>query len=305
MVKRIGAWLGGLLVVGFVRVRLRLSEPAAGRAAAGLGRVLGWLGLGRGAVVRRNLARAFPGLTAAERAGIAREFWRGTAVWFADLLALFRDGRAAYTARFQVEGLQRLRDAAARGKGVIVVSAHLGPFPDLAPAIAALGVPCAFLYRKPKEARIRRLFDDWMERSGGAIIEDAPRHTAGLRCLAALDRGEAVCLLADQHFPAGVEVPFFGHPAKAGLGAALLSRRSGAPLLPVRATRLAGGRVRIRIEPPLEPPADRSREALTATTARVASVIEGWIRDDPAGWFWLHRRWKDLDRAEEQASPGV
>ncbi len=304
MLKRFGAALGGLLVIGFVRFRLWLPDGAARALAAALGALAGRLAGPRRRVVLRNLRHAFPELADADRARLAAAFFRGTAGWFTDLLPLFREGRDRYRARYEIQGAEHLRAALAGGRGAIGVSAHLGPFPGLAVAIPSLGAGFSFLYRKPKEGRIRRLFDDWMDRSGGRIIEDAPRHTAGLRCLQALAKGELVCLLADQHFPAGVEVPFFGRPAKTGIGAALLAARSGAPLVPLRATRRPDGRVLVRIEPAIPPPADRSREALTATTAALAARIESWIREDPAGWFWIHRRWKDLDRLEDAGAPG-
>ena len=70
----------------------------------------------------------------------------------------------------------------------------------------------------------------------------------------------------------------------------------------MRLTRTAPGRFRLTIDPAIEPPADRSREALTACTARLTACVEGWIREDPGSWFWVHRRWKDLDRAEDSGT---
>jgi len=300
MLKGIGAWIGGLLVIGCVRVRLLLPEGASRRLAEALGWTASLLLPGRRRVVDRNLRRAFPDRSDADRARLAAGFYAGTAGWFFEMLLLFREGRDRNLQRYRIEGAEHLRAALALGRGVIGVSAHVGPFAGLGTAVASLGVPFSFLYRRPKEVRIARLFDDWLDRSGARIIADAPRQTAGLRCLHALARGELICLLADQHFPAGIEVPFFGHPSKTGIGAALLAVRSGAPLLPLRATRQPDGGVLVRIDPPMDPPADRTRESLAATTAALASRIESWIREDPAGWFWIHRRWKDLDRMEAE-----
>src|SRR5688572_13141639 len=138
MLKRFGAALGGLLVIGFVRVRLRLPDGAARMLAGWTGALAGRLAGPRRRVVLRNLRRAFPDATDADRARLAAAFFRGTAGWFTDLLLLFREGRDRSRARYTVDGAEHLRAALAGGRGAIGVSAHLGPFPGLAVAIPSL-----------------------------------------------------------------------------------------------------------------------------------------------------------------------
>ena len=292
--------LGAAVLLALARVRLALTDRWARSLAGGAAWGMRVLIPSRRRIADKNMRRAFPGMTAPDRDGLAIRAYRYTALNFSDLLTMFRDGgRESLLQRTRVEGFEHLTGALKAGKGVIAISAHYGAFPLMGSAIASRGVRYHYLYRRPKSPATDGFFQDWLSHAGYVNISDAPRHSAAARCLKALGEGACVCILADQHFPAGVEVPFFGHPALTGIGPALLSVRSGAPLVPMCIRRMPDDSHLVKIEQPIAPPADRSREAMTAALAECARRIEGWIREDPCQWFWVHRRWKQLDRAEE------
>jgi KDO2-lipid IV(A) lauroyltransferase len=254
-------------------------------------------------VVLRNLERAFGnGLTPQERVRLAKETYRNGIRTVVDGFAsLARGGPARLTGAVRVEGLERLEGALKAGKGAIGVTAHYGPFPFIGAFLPSRGFPFYFLYRRPRNRVVAERFDGWIRRVNCGIIEDAPRLAAVRRCLRALRDGACLGILIDQHYAAGVEVPFFGHPAKTGVGAAVLSARSGAPLVPMRIRHdpnVRGGFI-LAVEEPVPPPADTSEETLRACMALLTSRVEAWLREDPAQWYWMHRRWKDLDRAED------
>lgn len=298
MLKRLLDWIGATALLALVAVRIRIPDRLADRLARGAGRLVWWAIPSRRRVVLRNLERAFGAeRTAAERSAIGRATYAVLAEMFSDLLRLFQGRRDWFTTQLAVEGFEHLTAALAGGRGAIVISGHYGAFPLLAAALPSRGITLHLLYRKPKSPKTRKLFDDWLALAGCEVIEDAPRHLAGLRCLKVLSGGGCVCILADQHFPAGIEVPFFGVPARTGVGAALLAARSGAPLVPLFIRRDRAGSYLLRVEPAMTAPPDHTREALTRTTAAVTARIEAWIREAPEQWFWVHRRWKDLDRA--------
>lgn len=302
MIKDLADRLGAAVLSGIVSLRLRLG-PGGGemlaRAAAVLARVL--LG-SRRRIAERNLRRVFGGSRGeAELGAILREAYFTGAASFLDLAPLYGMSREKYLEGVEVAGERHLRDALARGRGAIAISAHYGAFPMIGAILPARGIHLGMLYRKPKSPRTRALFDDWVARTGYEVIEDTPRHLAGLRCLELLGKGACVAILIDQHFPAGTEIPFFGHPARTGMGAALLAARSGAPFVPMRMLRTGPGRHRLEIEPAIEPPAGRSREELAGCMRALTGRVEAWIREEPSHWFWVHRRWKDLDRAEGES----
>jgi len=292
-------WLGASLFLALVRLRLMLTDRGAGRLA----RAVAWLALrcvpSRRRIAERNIKRAFGAtLGVAERARILEGSYLHFVSMFADLVVMFRGDRAALVEKVEVRGLEHLRSALAAGKGVVGVNAHFGGFPLICATLPFLGIQSAFLMRRARNPRSAALFDRWFGVAGCRIIDDVPRPLAALRCLRALKSGAFVGLAIDQRFQAGVPVPFFGHPAMTGVGAALLSARSGAPLVPMVMSRVPGGEYRLTIEPAIPPPADSSQESLVAMTARLTRRVEEWIREDPAQWFWIHRRWKDLDATD-------
>jgi len=301
--KTLVSGAGSLLLIILTRLRLILPARWAGR----MGTAVAWLAMkivpSRRRVATRNLVRAFGReRSGAEMDRILQQSYRNMVLGYSDMLTLFRNPTTELLGRTAVRGGEHLSRALAGGKGVIGISGHYGAFPALGALLPALGRRFSFLYRRPKDARTAALFDDWLGRVGCGVIEDAPRHLAGIRCLKALGDGEMVCILIDQHFPAGVQVPFFGHAARTGLGAAMLALRSGAPLLPLRVRILPGDRYEMTFEEPVEGPAGREREDLVATMGSLTARIEAWIREDPSQWFWVHRRWKELDAAEDSGA---
>ncbi len=301
--RRLAAWAGALVLDGLVAIRVRLPEAGARRLAVLAARLVRVGIPSRRRIAERNLRRAFgDSRTAAERTVILRDAYARAAVNFSDILLVFGAARDRFLAGLRVEGREHLDAALGAGRGALVVSAHVGPFPLLAAVRPAPRLRFRMLYRVPKSPRVRELFARWLDRVDGGNIEDRPRDLAVRTSLEVLGAGGVVGLLLDQHYASGVAVPFFGHPAKTAAGAALLSVRSGAPLVPVRMVRGADGGIVLRMEPALPPPATRTRADLTACTAALTARIEAWIREDPASWFWVHRRWKDLDRAEDDAA---
>jgi KDO2-lipid IV(A) lauroyltransferase len=190
-------------------------------------------------------------------------------------------------------------DAALRaGRGLVLLTPHLGSFELAAQAYAerwgALK-PITVLYRPARHARLRELQEQARARTG---LATAPADIAGVRrMLRALQRGEAVGLLPDQVPPhgQGVWAPFFGRPAYTMTLAARLALQAGAPVLLARCERLAAGRgFRLVIEPLAEPlpTAGNGDELLLAQATAVNRALERQIRQCPQQYLWGYNRYK-------------
>jgi KDO2-lipid IV(A) lauroyltransferase len=117
---------------------------------------------------------------------------------------------------------------------------------------------------------------------------------ASRRAVAALRRGGHLALLADQKLNDGLPVPFFGRAAMTAPALALLALRFDCAVMPARVERLHGARFRLTLYPPLELPRRGKREAdVAALMEAVNRTLEGWIREHPEQWFWVHSRWPD------------
>ena len=107
-------------------------------------------------------------------------------------------------------------------------------------------------------------------------------------------KGGHLGMLVDQKLNAGIAVPFFGREAMTAPALAQLGLKFGIPLIPVSVARLNGARFRVNFHPPLEMPNSGDRAADVRTVmSEVNRLLEGWIRESPAQWLWLHRRWPD------------
>lgn len=112
--------------------------------------------------------------------------------------------------------------------------------------------------------------------------------------MSALKRGEIVAIVLDQNTKRdyGIFVDFMGRPACTSPGLAILAAQTGTPVYPFYATRAPDGSHDVTMMPPLDPPTDKSREAMHDATQRYTKVLEDIIREHPENWMWLHKRWR-------------
>jgi KDO2-lipid IV(A) lauroyltransferase len=170
-------------------------------------------------------------------------------------------------------------------------AAHLGNWELPAVMAAAHGLPSAVLYRMPNNKAVAREISRIREPLMGHLIRS--RSHAPLEMAAALERGEHLGMLVDQHFSRGVDVTFFGRRCKANPAIARLARQFDCPVVGVRVIRLPERRFRIAAEGPLVLPRDSAdRIDVAQTTQLITSTVEGWIREYPEQWLWFHRRWR-------------
>lgn len=100
-------------------------------------------------------------------------------------------------------------------------------------------------------------------------------------------------MLIDQYLTAGVEVTFFGRKTRANPMLARLLRQVECPIHGVRIIRLPGGRFRGELTEEIQPVRDADGKIdIQGTTQAITSVVEGWVREHPEQWLWLHRRWR-------------
>jgi KDO2-lipid IV(A) lauroyltransferase len=275
------------------RLFARLPESAAYGLGERAGRLAFRLDRRHRTITVENLARAFPEeYSPTEIVRLACAVFESlgrTAVDVArsDRLLL---GRNADAVRF--ERLDRLVEARRRGKGVLVITAHLGPW-ELLPLIAALRYEPIHVVARPLDnPRLDDLLTALRERGGNRVIR---KRDAIQAILQVLRRGETVGILIDQHITEkeGAVVPFFGRPASTAFAPALIAMRSGAAVLPVAIVREGRGRFRVLIadEVPVRKSGDLKAD-LVENTARFTAAIEAFIRMHPDQWFWVHRRWK-------------
>lgn len=294
---------------GLLHAVVALSRLAGIDRASACG---GWVGRhvlaplqGKNRTVGQTLAIAFPDRSEAERAGIAAGMWENLGRVAAELGHLDRLDAEALRARVRVVGTEHLERAAARGKGVIIVSGHFGNWELGIPVFSRLmGLRTTIVVRSPNNPGVARWID--RTRTAAGADQQIEKGAAGLRQMfVTLRRGDAVMMLVDQHIGEGIPVPLFGRQAMTTAAPATLSRKLGAALLPYALRRVSGARFELEFLPEIVVAhTDNPDRDAAEATARINEVLEAEIRRAPSHWLWGHARWRDsvvLNRRAERA----
>ena len=240
---------------------------------------------------RLNLGRALPGLSKAEIASIIAGMWDNLGRVAAEYPHLRRIRIFEPGGRVETQGFENMDQAVAAGRRMIIFSGHLANWEIGMLAAVQYGADVAQIYRAANNPLIDRMIIRFRS-IGGELI---PKGTVAARRAIAVLRGDAhLTMLADQKMNDGIPVPFFGRPAMTASALAVLALRFDCDVLPARVERLGGARFRLTVFPPLPLPRSGDNHAdVAALMTKVNQILEGWIRDRPEQWFWLHRRWPD------------
>lgn len=287
----------GALAVGLLSVVKRMDRRRTANFAAALMRKAGPL-WPEHQVGRDNLRAAYPEKSAAEIEQILAGVWDNLgriAVEFAHLDEFCVDRVGAQkpdVITYSPETAERYQYIAKSPTPMLGFAAHLANWELPAVIGHLLGAHSAVLYRRPNIRAISDVIVKLREPLMGELVPTglaAPVQLARL-----LANGTYVGMLADQHFTKGVEVVFFGRRCLANPLIALLARQTECPIFGLRVVRKPDGNsFWAEISEPVEPVRDTDGRIEVAGTMQViTSVIERWVREYPAQWLWLHRRWR-------------
>lgn len=191
-------------------------------------------------------------------------------------------------------GADLVRAALARGRGLVVLTAHLGNWEAGARSLTQCGAPVNIAMRPDRLSAAER----WLarHRAGGDVrvvrVGDSPFSTLALR--AALARNEIVAMQGDRMLgERGIEVTLFGAPYSLPAGPFLLASLCGAPLLPAFVVQEGWWKWRGFFGAPLEPAATGDREAdLRVAATWYAATLERVVRRHPEQWFNFYDLWE-------------
>jgi KDO2-lipid IV(A) lauroyltransferase len=239
-----------------------------------------------------NLATAFPQRTPGERKAIVREMFGHFGRVLFELLRFSTLTPSQMLAVVEFEGEERARAAYAQRRGVLFFTGHFGYWEIHAIVHGLRVAPVGVLARALDNPYLNDLLEQLRTSTGNALIY---RKGAVRRVLRTLQSGGGVAMLIDQHMhsPDAIYVDFFERPAATTSTLAQLALRTGAPVVPVFALPLEGGRYRMIYEHAVAPPDADTPDAIRQFTQRCTDVLEMYVRRHPALWLWMLRRWRD------------
>jgi len=213
---------------------------------------------------------------------------------FIEVLKTYYGFEQSVFRRVEMRGLDNYQAAEKKGKGVFCITGHCGNWELLAVYISMNVARSTVVARKQDNPFINRLIERTREKYGNKVIY---KDGALKGILSSLKKKELVGILIDQSVirTEGIVVPFLGKNAYAMKTPAILARKTGTPVVPAFIRRTGDGRHIIEIgeEIPLTVNAD-SEAAIVQDTINFLRPIEEFIRQYPADWLWIHRRWKRI-----------
>jgi Kdo2-lipid IVA lauroyltransferase/acyltransferase len=277
-----------------------LSSALGVRGSSAFGSAIGKLGhfplKFRSKVVEKNLRIAFPDRDDEWIRQTMRASYAHLGREALETLRLGRTTPEELIARVDAFGLDAFREAFAEGKGVVMVSGHVGNHEMAASTLAAYGFPLDVVVQQQENPLFNAALNDARTRLGVRIIDRFQAHRLAIKSLRS---GRAVGFAADQNAgKSGVFVPFFGKLASTHRGPALFAVKTGAPMFLATLLRKGDryeGTVQ-RVEVDRSGPLD---DVVYNLTAEFTRMLEEVVREAPDQYLWLHRRWKTRPPGEQ------
>lgn len=247
-----------------------------------------------------NLTMAFPEMSARERKELLRRSVLNLGRHIGEFTRFATIAPETLRRNIDCQGLEHIEAARAQGRGVIMITGHLGAWEMISFNLSVLGYPFEFLVRRIENPAVERLIDSVRTRFGNRTID---KRSAARAMLTTLRAGNLLGLLVDINVvrDKGIFVDFFGVPACTTFVAAKLALRTGAPLVPIFAPwDEERQRYVIRIGAPLaiERTGDEEQD-VRRLTEKFTKVVEEQIRRTPDQWLWIHKRWRTQPKGQK------
>ncbi len=282
----------GFIIVKFISV-LFLAIPL--RLALWIGRRMGvlayFLNSKRRSIGYANLKSAFPEKNTHEIKKILKAHYKNLGMSVVELLKLPVTGKRYLEKYVRVEGLDRIKEARDKGKGVILLGGHFGNWEISSVGVSASGQRLYIFAREQKHARLNKLLNSYREMAGSKVV------TKGFsvrEVIKALRDNNVVAMLVDQDAGAGgTFVNFLNRPASTAQGPVTLGLKTGAVVVPTFMRRKDRGRHVVEFGEPLQlvNTGDKEKD-LKVNIESISDILEGHIRRFPEQWLWSHKRWK-------------
>jgi KDO2-lipid IV(A) lauroyltransferase len=199
-------------------------------------------------------------------------------------LDLYRNGDIDYQGRERIE--------ATFGKGAVFIGGHFTNWEVTSLCLAQTDKTCHFTYRPANNPTIDQYIVDTRAQFGLAL-QAAKGKEGGMGLLRSLKRGRSVALMNDQKYNKGLSVPFFGYECMTADGPTRLALKFKVPLIPITGRRIEGARFIAAAYEPILLDYDKPDDEQTVYEGvkRINEFMEARVRENPAQWFWAHRRW--------------
>ncbi|MFH1282071.1 MAG: lysophospholipid acyltransferase family protein [bacterium] len=287
--NRAAIYLEYIAALIFIQVIRILPWGAAHSIGRMLGSVCFYLIPSRTKIAKENLSIAFSKKSKKEISDIVFKSWQNIGQTLIEFIKQIQLDKKNFSKYCSVEGLENIEKAVADRKGIICLGSHYFNWEIINLALSMLGYNIKAIARPLENPLLNKMVTDIRQYYKGEII---PHRQAIKEGIKHLKKNGLVGILIDQYYGSGVEVDFFSKKTFASPIIAALSNRVGSAVLPMRSFREKNKLV-IQIQPAVVFPfCEDVQEFYKVSTQILTKIIEDWVREKPAGWFWVHRRWR-------------
>ena len=293
--KMLERWAGFWLIKLVQGLLYVLPQRAMESVGAGLGLFYRKISKRDRRAIQKNFSVIYPDRPQRELDVLERSVFVNFGKAAAEFLCIPRMTPADIDKRSKLEHLEYLDAALAKGKGVILFSAHFGNWELLAAKLIQQGYPVDAIARDPE---LPATADLLREIRKSTVQHSYPRNSI-LPAVRGLKQNRVLAILPDQHDCDGLLVDFMGHPAMAAPGPAAIAWLTGAALVPVFSYRQPDDSFVVEFSPELivTKSADKDYD-IHHWTQQIMDVISEKITATPDQWLWLHDRWRPTDGAK-------
>lgn len=251
----------------------------------------------------RAVAQMMPalGVSEAEARKLVKESFVNLARNVLEILYMPALTKENFSQYVEIDHLERMQAAIAEGKGVVVLTGHIGTWEWLSAAFTMNDLPVTAIAKPQPNIQYTNALDDLRKTINVQIFS---RGTSELMAAArALKAGKILGFLADQDGgPGGALIDFLGKPAATPMGPAVFARKFHAPVLPAFIIRQPNGRHKVIIKEVMryKDTGDPDKD-LYDFTVEMTRILESVIRENPTQWLWFQKRW---NTAPEQMKSG-
>lgn len=280
--KRITYLIETLLLSIIILIFKVMMPIMASNVGAWLGRKIGPK-TGASKTALRNLKLAFPDKSDTEREGILLDMWDnlGRVIGEYPHLRVFTDGHC------EIVNVEILEEIAEKEQPCLFIGMHQANWEVAAMKLRSFpGLNVGAVYRAPNNPFVEDLLDRL--RDYGKDERHFAKSTQGVReMIGHLKDNGQIGLLIDQKYNEGVQARFMGRPAMTSTAFLELSKKFDCPIIPVQMERVNECYFKMTVHPALDLDLSEPEMALQKTH----ELIEGWLKDKPAEWLWVHKRW--------------
>lgn len=222
---------------------------------------------------------------------------------FLEIMYMPNLSKENFTEYMDLGRMDRLKNAWEEGRGVVILTAHIGNWEWLSAAITFSGIPLTAIIKRQPNEQHTRLLNEFREMVGVEVFSRGTTELVG--AAKALKKGKTLGFLADQDAgPGGAFIDFLGTEASTPLGPAVFSKRFRSPIVPAFIVRRPDGKHKVIVGEAIyfEDRGDDKRD-LYDITVKMTRIVEGIIREYPEQWLWFQKRWNTKPEMKKEKHP--